>query len=263
MVYNKLLYKMSKITTGTLKAVKIPTGIKKKLTPKPNYPKIYPTCDYTLNFDGCSKGNPGMAGIGIVIYKKGIEIHSACKFIGIKTNNQSEYSAVIFGMEEARKLEIEQISIFGDSQIVINQINGIYKIKSDNLMTLHKEAIELKKQFKYIDFNHVPREQNKRADDLSNIALTNIFPTTTIEPNNTVDTLISELDDDFIKEVDDDFIKEIDEDLIEEIILDDVTEKTVSNNITTRSKPIKLINSFFPVIKFGNACLPKIDPKTK
>jgi ribonuclease HI len=254
---------MSKMATGTLKAVKIPTGIKNKLITKPTYPKIYPTCDYTLNFDGCSKGNPGMAGIGIVIYKKGIEIHSACKFIGIKTNNQSEYSAVIFGLKEALKLEIEQISIFGDSQIVINQINGIYKIKSDKLMDLHKEAIELKKQFKYIDFNHVLREKNKRADELSNIALTNIYPTTTIEPNNIANTLIKELDDDFIKEVDDGFIKELDEDFIEEIVLDDISEKTVSNNITTRSRPVKLINSFFPVIKFGNNVLPKIDTKTK
>jgi len=246
---------MSKIATGTLKIVKIPTGIKKKLIENSTDSKIYPICDYTLNFDGCSKGNPGMAGIGIVIYKKGIEIHSACKFIGIKTNNQSEYSAVIFGMEEALKLEIEQISIFGDSQIVINQINGIYKIKSDKLMDLHKEANKLKIQFKYIDFNHVPREKNKRADELSNIALTNIFPTTTIEPNNKTNTLIKELDDNFIKEVNDDYI--------EEYILDDESEKTVSNNITTRSKPIKLINSFFPVIKFGNNALSKIDSKPK
>lgn len=243
---------MSKIVSSSLKTLKIPTGIKKKIITKPTDSKIYPICDYTLNFDGCSKGNPGLAGIGIVIYNKGIEIHSAYKFIGIKTNNQSEYSALIFGLQEAIKMEIDQISIFGDSQIVINQINGLFKIKSDNLLELNKEANELKKQFKYIEFNHVPREKNKRADELSNIALFNMYPTTTIEPNNTVNNTV------------DTKIKGLDEVLIEEVLVDDMSEITVSNNIPIRGRPVKLINSFFPTIKTkSNIALPKIEPKTK
>lgn len=243
---------MSKIVSSSLKTLKIPTGIKKKIITKTTDSKIYPICDYTLNFDGCSKGNPGLAGIGIVIYNKGIEIHSAYKFIGIKTNNQSEYSALIFGLQEAIKMEIDQISIFGDSQIVINQINGLFKIKSDNLLELNKEANELKKQFKYIEFNHVPREKNKRADELSNIALFNMYPTTTIEPNNTVNNTV------------DTKIKGLDEVLIEEVIVDDMSEITVSNNIPMRGRPVKLINSFFPTIKTkSNIALPKIEPKTK
>ena len=243
---------MSKIVSSSLKTLKIPTGIKKKIITKTTDSKIYPICDYTLNFDGCSKGNPGLAGIGIVIYNKGIEIHSAYKFIGIKTNNQSEYSALIFGLQEAIKMEIDQISIFGDSQIVINQINGLFKIKSDNLLELNKEANELKKQFKYIEFNHVPREKNKRADELSNIALFNMYPTTTIEPNNTVNNTV------------DTKIKDLDEVLIEEVIVDDMSEITVSNNIPMRGRPVKLINSFFPTIKTkSNIALPKIEPKTK
>ena len=243
---------MSKIVSSSLKTLKIPTGIKKKIITKPTDSKIYPICDYTLNFDGCSKGNPGLAGIGIVIYNKGIEIHSAYKFIGIKTNNQSEYSALIFGLQEAIKMEIDQISIFGDSQIVINQINGLFKIKSDNLLELNKEANELKKQFKYIEFNHVPREKNKRADELSNIALFNMYPTTTIEPNNIVNNTV------------DTKIKGLDEVLIEEVIVDDMSEITVSNNIPMRGRPVKLINSFFPTIKTkSNIALPKIEPKTK
>ena len=243
---------MSKIVSSSLKTLKIPTGIKKKIITKSTDSKIYPICDYTLNFDGCSKGNPGLAGIGIVIYNKGIEIHSAYKFIGIKTNNQSEYSALIFGLQEAIKMEIDQISIFGDSQIVINQINGLFKIKSDNLLELNKEANELKKQFKYIEFNHVPREKNKRADELSNIALFNMYPTTTIEPNNIVNNTV------------DTKIKGLDEVLIEEVIVDDMSEITVSNNIPMRGRPVKLINSFFPTIKTkSNIALPKIEPKTK
>ena len=243
---------MSKIVSSSLKTLKIPTGIKKKIITKSTDSKIYPICDYTLNFDGCSKGNPGLAGIGIVIYNKGIEIHSAYKFIGIKTNNQSEYSALIFGLQEAIKMEIDQISIFGDSQIVINQINGLFKIKSDNLLELNKEANELKKQFKYIEFNHVPREKNKRADELSNIALFNMYPTTTIEPNNTVNNTV------------DTKIKGLDEVLIEEVIVDDMSEIIVSNNIPMRGRPVKLINSFFPTIKTkSNIALPKIEPTTK
>jgi ribonuclease HI len=247
---------MSKIVSSSLKTIKIPTGIKNKIITKSTDSKIYPICDYTLNFDGCSKGNPGLAGIGIVIYNKGIEIHSACKFIGIKTNNQSEYSALIFGLEEAIKMEIDQISIFGDSQIVINQVNGIFKIKSDNLIELNKKANDLKKQFKYIEFNHVPREKNKRADELSNIALFNTNPTTTVEPNHTFTTTVNNSVDTKIHDLDEVFI--------EEDISDDMSEQTVSNNIPIISKPIKLINSFFPVIKTKSSIsLPKIQPKTK
>lgn len=164
--------------------------------------KIHPYNEYTLNFDGASKGNPGLSGAGMVIYKNGYEIWSSYKFVGYKTNNQAEYSALIFGLKGAIKLGISSLSVLGDSLLVINQVNGIFKVKSASLEPLHKEVIILKDQFKYIDFSHVYREYNKRADELSNLALDN--------PSN-VDT---ELD-----------IQNLDEDWDEEIKIDDLIQK--------------------------------------
>lgn len=136
--------------------------------------KIYPSSQFTLYFDGCSKGNPGSAGIGVVIYKDGEEYWSASKYIGPnKTNNEAEYSGLIFGLQAAQELGIKTLSVYGDSLLVINQINKIYKIKNSNLFELYNEVIKLIANFTYIDFNHVYRKYNKRADQLSNKALEN------------------------------------------------------------------------------------------
>ena len=137
--------------------------------------KIYPTTEFVLYFDGCSKGNPGSAGIGAVIYKNKEEYWYDCKYIGPdKTNNEAEYSALILGLRAAINLGITTLSVCGDSLLVINQINRIYKVKNPNLLDLYDEVIKLTKNFTYIDFNHVYRNDNKRADALSNMALKNI-----------------------------------------------------------------------------------------
>ena len=136
--------------------------------------KIHPHNEYIMNFDGASKGNPGLSGAGAVIYKNGNEIWSSCKFVGYKTNNQAEYSALILGLKGALDLGITSLSVLGDSLLVINQVNNIYKVKSVCLHELYKEAQSLKTEFDYIDFSHVYRELNKRADELSNLALENI-----------------------------------------------------------------------------------------
>jgi len=133
--------------------------------------KIHPTCEYVLNFDGCSKGNPGPAGIGAVISKSGSEEWCGCQFIGNKTNNQSEYSALILGLKEALSRDIKQLQVYGDSLLVINQVTGQFKVKNVQLQELYKEALSLITKFDYIVFNHVYREFNKRADQLSNLAL--------------------------------------------------------------------------------------------
>lgn len=133
--------------------------------------KIYPTCEYVLNFDGCSKGNPGPAGIGAVISKSGSEEWCGCQFIGKKTNNQSEYSALILGLNEAISRNIKQLQVYGDSLLVINQVTGQFKVKNIQLQELYKEALSLIAKFDYIVFNHVYRQFNKRADQLSNLAL--------------------------------------------------------------------------------------------
>lgn len=139
--------------------------------------KVHPLPKMNMYFDGCSKGNPGLAGIGFVINENenGIEneICNYGNFIGLKTNNEAEYYALIEGLKEAINRNITELIVFGDSQLVIKQVKGEFKIKSDNLIPLHKRVIELKQQFKYINFVHVLRNKNKRADSLANLGVEN------------------------------------------------------------------------------------------
>lgn len=135
------------------------------------YAKIYPKCEYVLHFDGCSKGNPGPSGIGAVISKLDIEEWCGWQYIGKKTNNQSEYSALILGLNEAISRNIKELQVYGDSLLVINQVTGKFKVNNVLLQELHKEVIKLSKNFDYIAFNHVYRDKNKRADELSNLGL--------------------------------------------------------------------------------------------
>jgi ribonuclease HI len=127
---------------------------------------------YKLFFDGCSKGNPGKAGIGAVIYEEDNEVWADCSYIGDNiTNNQAEYNALILGLTKALELEIDNLLVHGDSLLVISQINGSYKVKSKDLQILFNKVNELTNRFKNIKFQHVYREHNKRADKLSNEAL--------------------------------------------------------------------------------------------
>jgi ribonuclease HI len=131
-----------------------------------------PEIEYKLQFDGCSKSNPGIAGAGAVIYKFNEEISNKIKFVGNNaTNNTAEYVGLIIGLKEAISLGIKNIIVEGDSMLVIKQMKGEYKVKSNNLIDLYNEAKELSKNFEYISFNHVYRENNKRADELSNLAI--------------------------------------------------------------------------------------------
>ena len=131
--------------------------------------------NYVLFFDGCCKGNPGPGGAGAVIYNNGIEIWSDCEFVGKKiTNNIAEYTGLIIGLKHAAKLGIKNIAVNGDSQLVIKQMNGIYKVTSENLVELYKMAKQLQQSFDNISYNHVYRKDNKRADELSNQGLLKI-----------------------------------------------------------------------------------------
>jgi len=124
--------------------------------------------------DGGSRNNPGDAAIGVVINNK-----KYSKYLGIKTNNEAEYEAVIFALKKAKQLigkknaKSTEIEIRMDSELVCNQLNGKYKIKEKNLHPLFIEIWNLKTDFKKVDFKHIPREQNKEADKLVNLALDN------------------------------------------------------------------------------------------
>jgi ribonuclease HI len=137
-----------------------------------SYTKIYPEFDFKMCFDGCSKNNPGLAGAGAVIYHHGQEYWSGHFFVGeMFTNNHAEYAGLIMGLQQAKEFEIKQLSIQGDSLLVINQMKGIYKCKSPNLIELYEKAKELETYFNKIEYNHVLRDKNTRADHLSNIAI--------------------------------------------------------------------------------------------
>ena len=128
--------------------------------------------EYKLQFDGCSKNNPGLAGAGAVIYKNGIEIWADHLFVGTNnTNNYAEYSGLIFGLEKAIELNIKALYIEGDSLLVINQMTGKYKCNSPNLIEIHKKTKELIPNFHDIMFVHIFRNKNVRADELSNNAV--------------------------------------------------------------------------------------------
>jgi ribonuclease HI len=134
--------------------------------------KVFPAFEYLLQFDGCSKGNPGLAGAGAVIYKNNNEIWGKSLFIGNKnTNNEAEYTGLIIGLEEAINMGIKNLCVEGDSLLVINQMTGKYKVKSGNLIGLYAQAKELEKRFDVIIYDHIYRNLNKRADELSNLSL--------------------------------------------------------------------------------------------
>ena len=116
-----------------------------------------------MKFDGCSKGNPGIAGAGAVIYKDNEEIWSDCKFVGNKiTNNESEYEGLLLGLVQSKKMDIQNLLIQGDSQLVIKQMKGEYKVKSPNLILLHESCIELTKTIPIVNFQHIYRAQQTR-----------------------------------------------------------------------------------------------------
>tara|TARA_B100000902_G_C27313807_1_gene920019 strand:- start:3501 stop:3899 length:399 start_codon:yes stop_codon:yes gene_type:complete len=127
---------------------------------------------FTLYFDGCSKGNPGKAGAGAVIYKNNTEIFSISSYVGDKeTNNIAEYTGLIIGLSEAINLKIKKLNVKGDSELIIKQMNDEYKVKSTHILQLFKNAKKLTELFDEITFNHVYRNDNRRADELANNSL--------------------------------------------------------------------------------------------
>lgn len=129
---------------------------------------------YTLNFDGGSTGNPGVAGAGAVIYLNGEELWAGSMYVGsMETNNTAEYCGLILGLEEAIRQNISILKVYGDSLLVINQVTGKYKVNAPHLKVLYDRVMELIGYFDKITFGHVLRHLNKRADQLSNIGRKN------------------------------------------------------------------------------------------
>jgi ribonuclease HI len=118
-----------------------------------------------LYTDGGSRGNPGDSACAYVICDMDDTVVEKSGFyMGLATNNQAEYMAFKKGLERARNLGIDKISLFSDSQLVVNQMNGIYKVKNQELAPLHQDVKELASSFEDVAFTYVPRELNKIAD---------------------------------------------------------------------------------------------------
>lgn len=126
----------------------------------------------TINTDGGARGNPGPAGIGVVIKDEaGKLVYRYGGYIGETTNNVAEYKALIKSLEEAFNLGATDVKIQMDSELIVKQMQGIYKIKEPTLQELASQVIKLLKQFSSHSFTHVRREYNQEADAMVNQAI--------------------------------------------------------------------------------------------
>jgi len=118
--------------------------------------------------DGASLGNPGRAGIGVIIYSSDKSlIKKVGKFIGTATNNVAEYVALIYGLQEALGLNVREVECFLDSELLVRQLKGVYKVRDSKLVLFYNQVKHLQSLFKKIDFHHIGREKNSQADKLA------------------------------------------------------------------------------------------------
>jgi len=135
----------------------------------------HPELSAEMYCDGACSGNPGESGIGVVINISGGNTgpetmepqYRISEYIGTATNNIAEYSALIRGLEKARSLGIKRLNIFLDSELIVRQMNGIYKVKNKNLMPLWNRAKDILPAFDRCTITHVRRELNQEADSLA------------------------------------------------------------------------------------------------
>jgi len=122
--------------------------------------------------DGACRGNPGPSGVGVVVQdRSGGVIAELKEFIGEGTNNIAEYRAVLLALKELKKLGVKGALINMDSELVVNQLTGNYRVKNENLIGLMRQVRQAEQGFSFVNYNHVPREKNKAADKLANVAI--------------------------------------------------------------------------------------------
>ena len=134
---------------------------------------------YIVFTDGGARGNPGPAGAGAVIFDKdGETLKEVSRFLGERTNNWAEYEAVILGLESLKKIVGKEkrknisVEVKLDSELIARQLSGIYQIKEETLFSQYIKVHNMRvKEFPNISFTHIPREKNKEADRLANIAM--------------------------------------------------------------------------------------------
>ncbi|HDZ86795.1 hypothetical protein LCGC14_0526060 [marine sediment metagenome] len=124
----------------------------------------------SLFVDGAARGNPGLAGIGAVIKSDNKTLLEAKEYIGDKTNNEAEYISLIYGLGQAAKFGNE-IRVFSDSELIVNQVNGEFKVKQAHLKSLLEIVKQERTKFSEFKITHIPRAENKEADELANEAI--------------------------------------------------------------------------------------------
>ena len=129
---------------------------------------------YTANIDGAARGNPGPASYGLVIRRPdGTRVESLGKYIGRHTNNVAEYYALIAALDYAAANGIQRLRVHSDSQLIVNQMKGLYKVKHPDLRPLHVRAKKQAAGLAAFKIEYIPREQNHEADAAANAALDN------------------------------------------------------------------------------------------
>jgi ribonuclease HI len=122
--------------------------------------------------DGAARGNPGPAALGVVIEdEQGMRLRGLHRWLGVATNNEAEYQALIEGLKAVKDWKPDRLEIYLDSKLVVEQMNGRYRIKAPELVPLHRRATELMKQFPEVVISHVERSKNRGADALANMAI--------------------------------------------------------------------------------------------
>jgi acyl dehydratase/ribonuclease HI len=145
-----------------------------KLFAEPESPSARQEGAYTANIDGAARGNPGPAAYGVVVRRPDGTTHESLgKYIGRHTNNVAEYYALIAALDYAAASGIKRLRVYSDSQLIVNQIKGLYKVKHPDLRPLHERAKKQAASLESFTIQYVPREQNRDADDLANAALDN------------------------------------------------------------------------------------------
>ena len=125
-----------------------------------------------IYIDGAARGNPGVAGIGIIIKDgQGQKIRQLYKYIGQATNNIAEYTALVYGLQEALILGLKDVVIYSDSELLVKQLNGEYRVKNSNLRPYYEQSLHLRTGLQRLEIRQISREENKETDKLANKAV--------------------------------------------------------------------------------------------
>ncbi len=133
--------------------------------------------------DGGSRGNPGEAGAGMVLDVGDGRLESHTLYLGRATNNEAEYAALLAALERLAALGVAEVVIFSDSELLVHQMNGIYKVKAANLQPLWSAAQQLAGSFRHFSIRHIPRSANAEADRLANEAMNSRRSTLPVHPS--------------------------------------------------------------------------------